>query len=324
VRRGFASALRAALAIGATAALVSASFAGRYPRKQLLDRVVARVNGDIITENELLIAAFSDVSKAGTLLPGTAPDVKAKLKEMIDERLLAQAARERIKTLPEEKITNRVEELVKSRRSLFPSKEAFLAALEKRGWDLESYKKYLREQEERRYLIQAALALRVHINDDDIKAYEEQLKRQGKSLVEYRLRQILVALPPDAPAAEVKKAERRVVWLLEQIRGGVPFDRLAREQSDDKVTRLIGGDLGWIGEREMQRRILAAVRSLKKDQVSQPVRTEKGIHIFQLVRKRTPAEMLFRKRMEEERKKWAAELRKTAQIKILVPELAGP
>jgi len=309
----------AAILGGAVAVSAAKATEGR-----VLDRVAARVNNEIITENELLVAAFGHARRTEGSLPGTMPDVRAVLQSMIDERLLAQAAREEIKEIPEEAITNRVEAIVKDQRAPFPTEKAFRAKIEEQGWDLESFKAYLREQEIRTYLIQAALARRAQarMTDQDEKAYVEELKRKGESLVQYRLRQILVAQPAQPTAAEAAQARQRMLGILEEVRKGVPFEQLARERSDDKATRASDGDLGWIAEKDLKPPILEAVRSLEKGQTSNPVPTEKGIHLFQLIRKRTVRDLLFEKRLEEARKTWVGELRRRAQIKILLPQLA--
>jgi parvulin-like peptidyl-prolyl isomerase len=166
------------------------------------------------------------------------------------------------------------------------------------------------------------VARRVRVSDKDVQAFREARQRKGKSLVDYRLSQIFIALPSPLTRPELEKGEQRALRLLEQIRQGVPFEELARKHSDDPPAKITGGDLGWIGEREMQPAIMQAVRGLEEGRVSQPVRTEKGIHIFQLERRRTAREMLFEQRMDEVRKQWAAELRRRAAVKILLPQLA--
>ncbi len=288
---------------------------------RVLDRVAARVNQEIITEKELLQAAFGEVPLTATVPKGTAAELRAVLDAMIEERLLAQAAREEIKEIPEEVIANRVEAIVKEQKEMFSSEAAFLSALERRGWNLEAYKAHLRDRETRAYVTQAALARRVRITEADVTSYTEQLRRRGEPLVEYRLAQILVRLPAVPTASDIEQADRRILQYLEQLRQGTPFATLAREQSDDKAARQTGGDLGWLGENALQKPILDAVASLERGQISAPVRTEKGIHIFQLIRKRTPREMLFEKRLEEVRKSWAADLRRRGHVKILLPQL---
>ncbi|MCX8036504.1 MAG: peptidylprolyl isomerase [Candidatus Sumerlaeia bacterium] len=302
--------------------LAPAFFAAARSGPRVLDRVAARVNQEIITEKELLQAAFGEVPLTATVPQGTVAELRSVLNAMIEERLLAQAAREEIKEIPEEVIANRVEAIVKEQKEMFSSESAFLSALERRGWDLEAYKAHLRDRETRAYVTQAALARRVRITENDVTSYTEQLKRRGAPLVEYRLAHILVRLPDTPTASDIQQADRRILQYLEQLRQGTPFATLAREQSDDKAARQTGGDLGWLGGNTLQKPILEAVASLERGQISAPVRTEKGIHIFQLIRKRTPREMLFEKRLEEVRKSWAADLRRRGHVKILLPQLS--
>lgn len=297
------------------AAIASVAPGTRLSARQLVDRVAARVNNEIITENEILMAGFSGAESP------LGPDLRATLNNLIDERLLAQAAREQIKEIPEERIANTVETEIKARRALFSSEQAFLAALEQRGWDLASYKENLRKQEERRYLVRVAVARRVRITKAQVSAYEEQLKRTGKPLVRYRLQQIFLALPAQPTQTDVTKVEERMLALLEEITRGVAFEELVREHSEDKAARLTGGDLGWMDEKSMQPAILEAVRSLEVGKLSQPVRTAKGLHLFRLAAKRTPREMLFHERVAEVSKEWVAELRRRGRIEILLPQL---
>jgi len=306
--------------LGFLAFLILAAGAQSAPRerRELLDRVVARVNHEIITENELLIRAFAETDAAGETLPGARPDLKAVLEAMIEERLLAQAAREEVKEVPAERLANFVEAEIKLRRSFFPTEEAFVAALKERGWDLASYKRYLREQEERVHLVRTALARRVRMNEEEVRAYEQTLRARGESTVQYLLRQIVIQLPPTATAEQEKRAEQRAIDLLERIRRGGPFDQLAREESDEPDARATGGNLGWVDERTLQPAILEAIRRLSDGQTSMPVRTQRGLHIFQMVRKRGARDLLFDKRMEEARRDWAAALRSKGGVKILL------
>jgi peptidyl-prolyl cis-trans isomerase SurA len=288
--------------------------------RPLMDRIVARVNREIITERELLAAAMGDLGPAGERPPGVTLDLRKALDELIEERLLAQAAAEEVKEISDGVVATQVEGMVRARQALFPDEKAFLDALAKRGWDLEDYKQHLTKQQRRAHQIQASLARRVRVSDKDVQAFREERQRKGKSLVDYRLRQVFIALPSPVTRAALEKAEQRALRLLEQSRQGVPFEDLARKHSDDPNAKITGGDLGWIGEREMQPAILQAVRGLEEGRVSQPVRTERGIHVFRLERRRTAREMLFEQRMDEVRRERAAELRRRAAIKILLPD----
>lgn len=285
-------------------------------RRELLDRVVATVNGEIITENEVLMRALGRLNRDVPGLEGALPDLEGVLNDMIDEVLLDEAAADEIKEIPDERISNRVEADIKRRIAGVGSREKFEAALKQRGWDLVSFKRFLRDEEERAYRIQSALTRRVHMTEDDVEKYVLELRQSGDSIDEFYLRQILIPLSPGAAPEEQRKAEALALALIEKIQQGVQFEQLAQEYSQDEATKEFGGSLGWIGRNDLQPAIRQAVENLKDGQFSQPVRTDRGIHIFKVVRKRGASEMLFEKMMLEAHKKWVEELRRKAQIKV--------
>lgn len=76
--------------------------------------------------------------------------------------------------------------------------------------------------------------------------------------------------------------------LLKEIRAGASFDQKARELSIDASTRNRGGDLGPFSKKQRPELAEAAFSLKKPDQVKGPVKTKRGFHLLQLVR-RIPA-----------------------------------
>ena len=99
-------------------------------------------------------------------------------------------------------------------------------------------------------------------------------------------RHILVAVNAGRNDAQAKA---RADELLAQLRGGKPFEELAREASDDKGSAQRGGDLGTFGKGRMVAEFEAAAFALTKPgQLSEPVKSQFGYHIIELV-ERVPA-----------------------------------
>lgn len=102
------------------------------------------------------------------------------------------------------------------------------------------------------------------------------------------LRHILLAyegsaVPPKAgkapsDAAATKKASE----LVARIRGGQDFGLVAQQESDDQQTAPRGGVLGAAKPEQLPPNIAAVVNTLKPGQVSDPVKTEFGVHIFKV------------------------------------------
>ncbi len=121
-----------------------------------------------------------------------------------------------------------------------------------------------------------------------------------------RARHILVAVNAGRDDAQAKA---RAEELLAQLRQGRPFDELAREASDDKGSGRRGGDLGTFGKGSMVPEFEAAAFALTKPgQLSEPVKSQFGYHVIELL-ERIPAR---RQTFEDVR----AELREDARATL--------
>ena len=96
------------------------------------------------------------------------------------------------------------------------------------------------------------------------------------------VRHILLAVAKDGSDADAVKA--RASALRADLAKGADFAALARKHSADKANAEKGGDLGFFAKGRMVPAFEAAAFSLKKPlELSEPVRTDFGYHIIQLV-----------------------------------------
>ena len=113
-------------------------------------------------------------------------------------------------------------------------------------------------------------------------------------------RHILIA--GDDAQAEVEK-------LRAQIVAGASFEAMAKEYSKDPGSAANGGDLGFFAEGRMVPEFDAALKTMKSGDISQPVKTQFGWHLIQLIERRDAGTRPF----EEVRK----ELESEARIRLL-------
>lgn len=138
--------------------------------------------------------------------------------------------------------------------------------------------------------------------------------RMGEEL---KLKQIVV------PTKE--KANSLYGLLLAQ---GGDFEELAREHSTDRRTRDKGGDMGWLGVRRLPSELQGVLFSLRKGQISKPIKTARGYTIARLEDRReverrpyeeervTIRSNLERAQMKERAIRYLDRLRKMAKIEI--------
>jgi peptidyl-prolyl cis-trans isomerase SurA len=120
------------------------------------------------------------------------------------------------------------------------------------------------------------------------------------------------------------EARNRLVALRERIENGADFGELARLQSQDGSAAK-GGDLGWVSAGDTVAEFERAMNQLKIKQVSEPVRTEFGWHLIQVLgrrdedmskeRQRLVARQMLRERKSDEAyQEWLRQLRDKAYV----------
>lgn len=108
------------------------------------------------------------------------------------------------------------------------------------------------------------------VSDDLLKAEYDKIKSQmGDS--EYKVRHALVATEAEAKA------------MIDQLKKGGKFDKLASEKSQDPGSKAKGGDLGWISTGSVVKPFGDALKQLKKGQyTTTPVQSQFGWHVIKL------------------------------------------
>jgi len=132
-------------------------------------------------------------------------------------------------------------------------------------------------------LKQEALLTEQSVDEDLLEQYYQEHIDSFTTPPEWHARHILVKTNPDSTPDEIEKAKKKAQDLLVKIRAGNSFEELAKANSEDVGSAKKGGDLGWFGEGAMVEPFEQAVSTLKVDEVSEPVQTEFGFHLIQLI-----------------------------------------
>lgn len=124
---------------------------------------------------------------------------------------------------------------------------------------------------------------------DDIKVDEETLRKmyqeqQSEFMVpeERRASHILIAVEEGTDEKAEEAARKKAQEILQRLRKGEPFEKLAKEFSDDPGSATEGGDLGYFGKGMMVKAFEDKAFAMKVDEVSEPVRSRFGYHIIKL------------------------------------------
>lgn len=281
-----------ALQIAHAADVPSGSVGKIDPQKQVavIDSVVAVVNDDVITRQELN-ERLSDVSrqlrKQGTPLPAADVLEKQMLERMINDMLQAQFAKESGIRVDDVQLDAAIARI--AQQNAFPSPLEFRAKLESEGIDYKKFREEIRGEIVSTRLREREVESKLVIGDSEVDNYLANKAKSSGAVEEYHLAHILVTVPERASAEKIQAARDRVDLALRQLQGGADFAQVAAGVSDAKDA-LKGGDLGWrLGDR-IPPLFMNELQHLKAGQNTSVLRSPSGFHILKLVEKRSGGE----------------------------------
>jgi peptidyl-prolyl cis-trans isomerase D len=122
----------------------------------------------------------------------------------------------------------------------------------------------------------ASLGKDIQVDEAAVKAAFEA--RKGDT-TEFKARHILFKAEGDA---QLQEATAKAQLLRERLAKGQDFAKAAEVLSEDPSAKGNGGDLGWFNASKMVKPFSDAAAALKPGEISQPVRTQFGVHLIKL------------------------------------------
>ncbi len=320
---------RAILALAVALALLCPAAASA----RVIERIVAVVGKSIILQSELEERVRPLTPQLQQIPDPQLRAQKAKelrhqmLQMMIDEKLIVEEAKKLKLTVSDQDLEHAVADVMEKNNL---TREELEAALAQEGKSIAAYKaQILKPQLLKMRVINVQVRNRVNVSEDEVRAlYQKNLRQLGVE-TKVRARHIFVHLPAQADARELAARRRRAEKILAEARkAGADFAALAREHSDDPVTREDGGDLGEFGRGTLPASIEDAVFAMKEGEIKGPLQTDRGLHVIQLVsRKESSArsldevknqlrQQLYTQKMEAATEAWLAEMRTKSHIDI--------
>ncbi len=272
----------AAAAAAASAARPSAS----SDRSVLIDRVVAIVNDEALTQYDIAEQTRTVLAqmKASKVTP-PAPDVLEKqlLDRLITERVLMQYAKESGIRVDDTQVERAIARIAQDNKM---TPDEFKKAVEREGIAFPKYREDLRNEMVIQRLREREVEGRVAVSDAEVDLFLATQDSQSGGDVEYKVAHILVLVPEQATPEQVEARVRKVEEAMRQLRSGGDFGQVAATFSD-APDALQGGNLGWRPPARLPQIFLDPIRSLKPGQYSGVLRSAAGFHIVKLIESRS-------------------------------------
>ena len=257
-------------------------------REVLLDRVIAVVNDEAITQHDLNEQRRSVlVQLRESKITPPAPDVLERqlLERMITERSLMQFARETGVRVDDTTVERAIARVAQDNKM---SADDFRKALDREGIPYAKYREEIRRELVVQRLREREVESRILVTDAEVENFLASSAQREGGDAEYLLSHILVAVPEQSSPDQVEQRRRRAEEALQQLRSGGDFAQVAASMSD-APDALQGASLGWRNAARLPTVFTDVVRGMKPGDVSAVLRSPAGFHVVMLVEKRDKA-----------------------------------
>ena len=291
---------------------------------EIADRVVAIVNDSAITLSELnaATAGLIDIKDSNKDKKKNIIETKSKvLDQLIEKKLVEQAANKAGITVSEKEIDNAIED-VKKQNSI--SQQELLSTLARSGLTFKEYREQLKDQIRQVKFTNKEFRSNVKISHEDVETYYRQNQDKFTGPLMHKLRIISLLATDQGKGTDTEEKAKQV---LSMIRRGEDFAKLAKEYSHGPDAQE-GGDLGYVKAGEMDKAIEKVAAGLKIGEISDIIKTSTGFHIIQVIDRKkgepqplTAVEgeirnIIFQKIIDERYKIWLEEIMKKAYIEV--------
>jgi parvulin-like peptidyl-prolyl isomerase len=274
--------------------LVAPAF-GQSQSPQIIEQVLVKVNGDILTKTDLEERQISalrqrnlnpEILKNDEQLKKALADITPQiLVSAIDEILLTQLQKEKGMKLSDEQFNRWLTSMRKDQG--LEDEKKFQAALQQEGMTIAD----VRRNVERQFLlgeVQREFGGKIQITEEDAKLYYQANQNEFSEPATVTLREILVEVPtvnqqgkPMISVGRDDEAAKKAADVRARVTAGEDFAKLAADVSAG-ASKANGGLIGPIATSELSQDLQKILEPMKPGEITEPIRTTRGYQILKL------------------------------------------
>jgi peptidyl-prolyl cis-trans isomerase SurA len=288
---------------------------------EVMDRIIAIVNDDIITLKEA--EKHVRIEKEGKFVSVNEYLTNLKLREkidlLIDDVLIRQQAKKFKLEVSDKEIDGIIDSLKK--QYLIDDKE-LRQKLKEDNISYDDFVAGLRSNVLKSRLLGRVISPEVNVTEKDLRQYYDKHKEEFVD-EEYKLMQIFIS-------GQQADGQKRITSAYELLQEGKSFEIVAKEYSDDTKSAAVGGDIGYVKKADLIPQLRAAVGFLTPGVYSSIIVTPYGFHILKLVEKKkgdvltyemakdSIQEKIVQQESEKRYKEYVGKLRKGSYIEVKI------
>jgi peptidyl-prolyl cis-trans isomerase SurA len=250
----------------------------------VVDRIVAVVNDEVITERELAARvdfALRQLAQQGTQPPARQVLERQLLERTINDRVQMQHARDTGTRVDDAELDRAMLKIAEQNKMTVAELRTVLA---KDNVPYDKFREDIRSEITLSRLREREVAQKIVVTESEVDNFiQSQMAQPGRD--EFNVSHILVSVPEKATPEQIQERRVRAEQALAQIKGGADFRQVAAAVSDGPEA-LQGGLLGWRESSRLPALFLDALRPMQAGQLSELLRSSNGFHILRLNERR--------------------------------------
>lgn len=253
---------------------------------QLVDRIVAVVNREVVTQKEVddrVLRVLMEMRQRGTRPPDQELLRQQVLERIIAEKVQLQFAQEIGLSVDDLQVDQTVARIAESNRL---SLTEFRAALERDGLTFAKFRQEIRQEIILQRLREREVVNRITVAESEVDNFlADQIAPSADVRAEYNVSHVLVRVPEQSSPEEIERRRARALDVVRRLRSGTDFAQVAATFSDGPEA-LQGGGLGWRDQDRLPELFVDALVKMKPGEISEPLRSPAGFHVLLLMEKR--------------------------------------
>lgn len=292
---------------------------------EVVERILAIVNDEIVTEQDLQYVMAPVLSQYRTSYTGVEFEKKASearrefLNKVIEDKLILSEAKRLLVIVDDAE----VDEMLTEVRNKFPSRDVFVKAIEEQGLTEKKLWNRFRDQVMTQKLVAFEVKSKISVSPGEVNEYYKAHLDEFEQGDRVNLRQILIRVG----ARSEEDAKAFVEDLHQKLDAGTSFEETAKSYSDGAEAKE-GGNMGWIEKGQLLGEIDKKVFALQAGQMTSPIKSSLGYHIFKVTERQKSSvkpmtevreaiqDKLFKDKMRVRLDAWIGGLKKNAYISI--------
>ena len=259
---------------------------------QLLDKVIAIVDDDVVLQSELdlrMTAVYGQIQQSGTQPPPQEILLQQVLDRLISERLQLNMAYSAGVRIGDEELNLALARIAAGNKITM---EQYVEQIHAQGQTIANVREEIRNEMTLMRVQQGKVMRRIRISEQELDNFLNSEEGRFLTSPDVNVGQILLTVPSSLSSAETDQVLDRANDLRVQAVAGTDFRQLAIANSADQ-SALQGGDLGWRKMAQLPGVFIEAVEKMSPGEVSQPIRSGAGYHLLKLYETRGGGEQLI-------------------------------